>query len=408
MSTVVIERAFTILLAVVLTTVSSLTVVPSLSGATSPDDLGLEGDMETFDRITTGVKGRILGADWNPAGDLAILVGDGGIAMTYDGQSILMLASGTGNDLEAVKWSPDGSHALLVGDKGTVLRYKDGTIEHLDTGNITNRIFGLDWTTNGNVVMATGGGYVLHYMNGAFVKGNVSATRTQLFDIEWRPGAQYGIAVGEHTTFVTVTEDPAAAEVIEHDRPDLNINFYSVSWRPDGSSLLASGPDSYVLELKDSKVTVLSSGGFNTFLDVAWSPSGKAAFLCADIGVVAVLDSSGRYVEPFPETGVFTTLYDIAWKKDGSSALITGMGGTALVYPGKGGKEGDGGDNIGISISDMTIVALLIFLIIISSVVIMIIHAQRKRETEVRRRIEERKMGLRKGRQKGRRKGHRK
>ena len=60
---------------------------------------------------------------WSPDGTTALLVGNRGAVLRYDGATVEELASPTVENLRRVAWRPDGAFALIVGNGGTVLRF---------------------------------------------------------------------------------------------------------------------------------------------------------------------------------------------------------------------------------------------------------------------------------------------
>jgi hypothetical protein len=59
-------------------------------------------------------EGVLLGAAWRPQGDYALLAGEHGLLLRYDGDVLDVIESGTKDNLIGPFWRPDGTSALLL------------------------------------------------------------------------------------------------------------------------------------------------------------------------------------------------------------------------------------------------------------------------------------------------------
>lgn len=66
----------------------------------------------TYRRVECG--GYLWGAAWRPQGDYALLVGQAGLVLRYDGTQVEQLSSGSQENLVGPFWKPDGSVALIL------------------------------------------------------------------------------------------------------------------------------------------------------------------------------------------------------------------------------------------------------------------------------------------------------
>lgn len=75
----------------------------------------IEYDGAGFATRTGGLpREALLGADWHPDGTYALLCGERGALLRYDGTRIDAIASGTSDNLIGPFWHPDGASALLL------------------------------------------------------------------------------------------------------------------------------------------------------------------------------------------------------------------------------------------------------------------------------------------------------
>jgi len=108
----------------------------------------LKFDGTTVTSISTnGLTGTnaIKSIAFNPSGSLALLVGDNGMVLTYNGSTLTLLTKLTYSWLRAVSWSTSGT-AYILGGSGTVLTYANGTETKLTTSPVTMSQFrGIAW-----------------------------------------------------------------------------------------------------------------------------------------------------------------------------------------------------------------------------------------------------------------------
>ena len=75
----------------------------------------IEYDGGGFTTVTEGLPSRaLIGAEWRPDGAFALLCGEGGALLRYDGTRVEALDSGTTNNLVGPFWRPDWSSALFL------------------------------------------------------------------------------------------------------------------------------------------------------------------------------------------------------------------------------------------------------------------------------------------------------
>src|SRR3989442_860645 len=139
-----------------ITVLSSGTGQPLFAVAWNPDssyalasaggEVILKYDGTSFRALnTTGIAPAAKTVRFNsfdPTGNLALLVGDSGLVVTYDGTKLVSHNSGTANALYSASWS--AGIAYIVGQKGTLLSYSGGTLTKLQSGTTAN-LGSIDW-----------------------------------------------------------------------------------------------------------------------------------------------------------------------------------------------------------------------------------------------------------------------
>jgi len=98
--------------------------------------------------INTGIlspNAAIRAISFNPTGSLALLAGDSGMVITWNGSTLTMLPTLTSSWLYSISWSSSGT-AYIVGGSGTVLTYVNGTLAKLATSPVTTTQYrGIAW-----------------------------------------------------------------------------------------------------------------------------------------------------------------------------------------------------------------------------------------------------------------------
>jgi len=123
--------------------------------------------------INLGIDFLVKAIAWDPTNSYALIIGENGIIvkLTVEGQ-ITTIASGTSEDLWLISWKPvqgapagtsersmDASYqmnyALILGQNGTVLKWDGERIIHImdDAGN---SLEGLDWSESGDFALIKG------------------------------------------------------------------------------------------------------------------------------------------------------------------------------------------------------------------------------------------------------------
>ncbi|TMI69462.1 hypothetical protein E6H16_00140, partial [Candidatus Bathyarchaeota archaeon] len=91
---------------------------------------------------------------WKPDGSYALIAGDSGVLMKWDGSQLTQIVTGisSGTDLNTVVWSPDGSYALIGGSGGAVFKY-DGVSTTSIADPSSGQIQGIAWNPSGTIAL---------------------------------------------------------------------------------------------------------------------------------------------------------------------------------------------------------------------------------------------------------------
>jgi hypothetical protein len=85
-------------------------------GAVSNKLLTYDGAGFAYHRVDA--PGSLLGAAWNPNGEYALLCGESGTLVRFDGERTEQIESGTHDNLVGPFWRPDGALALFLQGPG--------------------------------------------------------------------------------------------------------------------------------------------------------------------------------------------------------------------------------------------------------------------------------------------------
>jgi WD40 repeat protein len=197
---------------------------------------------------------NLRSAAWNSSGTLALVAGNRGGLVKYDGKSLQRVDDGTAN-LRHVAWHPSSESALVTSNcfaeefipSPTLFQYdlKTGLLKALNEGRAD--LIGADWKPNGEAALVVGYDVVWH--NGYI--GSFDGTSLTPFEFENK--RVYPVAVawnleGTVAAIVTATTEPGIGRgsVYLWDASSLkeiftspDYFFSSVAWSPDGRQLVA-------------------------------------------------------------------------------------------------------------------------------------------------------------------------
>src|SRR3989449_4872758 len=121
---------------------------------------------------------------WKPDGSYALIAGDSGVLMKWDGSQLTQIVTGisSGTDLNTVVWSPDGSYALIGGSGGAVFKY-DGVSATSIADPSSGQIQGIAWNPSGTIALLVGNtGTFLSFQNGV-ITALASGTTNNLYSV---------------------------------------------------------------------------------------------------------------------------------------------------------------------------------------------------------------------------------
>ena len=253
---------------------------------------------QAFSPLDTKTKHNLRGVAFSPDGKQALLVGNRGAVLLYQGSSMRDLPSPTHENLRRVAWHPDGASALIVGNAGTVLRY------------------------DSSASLRTGGDELTP------VPGDRAHT---LRAVAWRPDGAYAL-VGAYASSWAGYPRPHALYKCDGAylqallTSDVEDDFVAIDWHPDGKRALVAGY-AYQGRTSSNKLLIYDGEGFAyqpveasaSLLGAAWQPSGEYALLCGEGGLL--LRYTGSEVEQL-DSGTKDNLVGPFWMPDGSRALF--------------------------------------------------------------------------------------
>jgi hypothetical protein len=240
-------------------------------------------DGQRFDVLSGGGAQNLRGAAWAPAADQALLVGNRGAVILFEADRFQELPTATAENLRRVAWAPDGQSALIVGNSGCVLRYdaQSGTLLRL-AGDRAHTMRSVAWRPDGAYALigayaSPNHGYpspfVLYRCDGRYVQGILATDdEDDAIAIDWQPGA-----------------DPARALVLvsRYGPGDEGLPGKIMSY--DGSGYSYRTIPRFA---RAAGNTAGFPGDVVTLLGVGWHPSGEYAVLCGERGKLLTYDGT--------------------------------------------------------------------------------------------------------------------
>jgi len=284
------------------------------------------------------LRGTPWGVTWRNDGGYALIVGNAGEAVKYDGSNFAYASAATQLSLWDVAWRPNGSYALVVSQYGEIMKF-DGSIFSHDSSGDYYDFYGdykckVDWNPNGLYALITG--YNGYYGGSIWRYDESEITRYPLRyipqGVSWKSNSSYSLIVGQ------------AGEVVGYDGSNFlylststNRKLWSADWRPDGSYALVVSQYGEVLKFDGVTFSYDSSDYYDFYGDykckVNWNPNGLYALITGYNGYYG--GSLWRY------NGTSSTRFDLRriprsvnWRSDGGFAMIIGSVGEVLSYDG--------------------------------------------------------------------------
>lgn len=276
---------------------------------------------------SSGTNNDLNAIAWKSDGSYALIVGDQGTILKYEGDKFKKIPSGTNEDLFSVDWQPFGDYALIVGDHGTILKYTEAEIYTIKS-YITVPLSGVSWKKDKDVAFIVGGmGTVFKWENGNLTLLPFRTTEF-LQDVTFYPRGDYALIVGGNGT---VIRDYGEDENFTQLAQLTNNYLWSISWKPFDEYALIVGEGGIALKCDGNNLTQLASGTNNWLEAVEWKPDGTIALIVGTLGTALEYDGNS-----FSKISSATDRYlaGTAWKKpDGSYALLVGGNGVVRKYP---------------------------------------------------------------------------
>ena len=296
----------------------------------------------SFTLLNSGTRQRLRDVGWKPDGSYALLVGNRGTLLKYDGSSFTPVASGTIADLYSVSWKPDGSSALITGGSGNtnslVMVYDEDSLTTV-TEALGPNLLDSEWKPDGSYAVVVG--------SRGFVK---KFDGTDLTPLDAPPGNFSGVGFKADGSLALMTDTgPPNTDFLIYDGETFGpriptgvaSNLQDVAWKSDGSYGLVVGTGGALLKFDGTEVTSHYPEKNVAFFGVDWRMDDSQALVVGGIppfssgqptaSIVLSYDGQDSQVlEPGLANGKI--LYGVAWKPDGAYGLIMGDGGTVLRF----------------------------------------------------------------------------
>ncbi len=257
--------------------------------------LVLTFDGEKFAKVDSPISDNLRGSDYNPADGVALMVGNKGALLAFEGTKARKMESTTEANLRRVSWSPDGSLALIVGNAGTVLVWDGTAAKEVDGASANLR--SVAWHPDGEYALLSGNyfasGMVPSPTLYRYVKGASELTplatkeKTDLISVNWKPDGTYALAVGYEVVW-------QESRVYRWNKEDLDLLALQdpglfptvVAWHPKGERALVGTGSPYppgqgegvILEYRENGFHRLYSSKYRVDC-IAWRPDGKYCWI---------------------------------------------------------------------------------------------------------------------------------
>ena len=252
-------------------------------------------DGTSFEPLETGVKHNLRGLGWSPDGERALIAGNRGAVLLLERGQVRELPSPTVENLRRVAWSPDGSCALIAGNAGVVLRFDAASGELLPLpGDRAHTMRSIAWRPDGAYALIGAyasrfAGYprphLLYRCDGRYTQGILSTDdEDDAIAIDWRPGARPASALVLAVAYGD--GDALANKLFTYDgagfgrRPiEAPATLLGAGWSPDGKHALLCGERGTLLRMTDSAIEPVAAGTRDNLIGPFWRPNSPQALM---------------------------------------------------------------------------------------------------------------------------------
>ena len=286
---------------------------------------------------------NIYDLKYKPNAGTALLVGEQGLIMEYDGVYYNVVPSNITVNLWAVAWSPLGDYALIGGDNGALYKYQSGKLTKFYMGTTSN-VRDIDFrpdmdkaliiTDNAEVYVYTdlGLGGTIYFL-GQFAPVYFTA-------VSWHPSDHTALLVGyeivqnqngwhwEGRVFQYDDNNAQFTNLAPNVPTDRDTDLYAVDWSPLGGQALIGGWNGYLLRWDGQQFGTVSMSTGNTFQGIEFNGFG-VALLVGWFGEVYTYKNGNLVMVP---SGITYMLYCVDWSSDNSMGLVAGELGTLATY----------------------------------------------------------------------------
>ena len=260
---------------------------PSAALRTGPS-ASLRTRGHAFSVVDTKTKHNLRGVAFSPDGKQALLVGNRGAVLHYDGSSMRELASPTHENLRRVAWHPDGASALIVGNTGTVLRYEHGVLTPVP-GDRAHTLRAVAWRPDGAYALvgayaSSWAGYprphALYKCDGVYLQALLTSdVEDDFVAIDWHPDGKRALIAGYAYQGRTSSNKLLIydGEGFAYQPVEASASLLGAAWHPDGTYALLCGEGGLLLRYHDGQVEQLDSGTEDNLVGPFWMPDGNRA-----------------------------------------------------------------------------------------------------------------------------------
>ncbi|MHC4943894.1 MAG: WD40 repeat domain-containing protein, partial [Planctomycetota bacterium] len=254
-----------------------------------------------FQALPTYPPTLLVGVDWRPQGDIALMISQEGYIYTFDGTDVVELPYSVIAPLLDVAFSPTGDVGLISGYGGILLAYEDGTITDYSQAP-TFMMAGIAWHPSGDFAWIVG----TEDSKEKIVRWEDGIVSEEWHDVggapesmDFHPSGDYAL-IAEGWGHVSRYDDLSGYQPVETSFELEAHCLQSVKWNPGGDMALIVGAWSYppmphqqfCAEFDGERFNVLrlSYETPEPYEDAAWNPDGSAAVVVGESGEILIYD----------------------------------------------------------------------------------------------------------------------
>jgi hypothetical protein len=226
----------------------------------------------------------------------ALVAGDKGHLMIFDGQKLYLLPQATSADLSEVKWRHDGAYALAVGKNNTILKIMvndNGVVIQPITSPLESNstLETVTWKSDDSSALIAGPGGKFLVYDGQNIFAVKSRVTEPIYASQWSPDQHQNLALLVGQEGLIAEYNGTSTRIV--DPHPTNDSFFAVGWNPTGSYALVGGDHAKLFKYQggiftEQNTAVLFEVAPHLIRSISYNPDNGLGLITGQLGLTVL------------------------------------------------------------------------------------------------------------------------